>query len=106
MPKYLIQASYTSAGLQGLAKDKAVGRKAAVQAALKSVKGKLDCMYFAFGADDAILIVDVPDAISAAAISLVASSSGLVHTRTTPLLTVDDVDQALALPTKYRAPGS
>jgi hypothetical protein len=35
MPKYMIQASYTSAGLQGLAKDKASGRKAAVQAAMK-----------------------------------------------------------------------
>jgi hypothetical protein len=32
-------------------------------------------------------------------------SSGLVNIRTTPLLTVDEVDQALALPSRYRAPG-
>ena len=42
MPKYLIQASYTAEGLKGLAKDKASGRKAAVQAAMKAVKARLD----------------------------------------------------------------
>ncbi|HZO54608.1 MAG TPA: GYD domain-containing protein [Bryobacteraceae bacterium] len=105
MPKYLIQATYTSEGLKGLAKDKASGRKAAVQAAMKAVKGKVECMYFTFGADDVVLIVDAPDNIAAAAISLAAGSTGSVNIRTTPLLTVDEIDQALALPSKYRAPG-
>lgn len=105
MPKFLIQASYTAEGLNGLAKDKASGRKAAVQAAMKAIKGKLECMYFAFGDNDAVLIVDAPDNVAAAAISLATGSTGLVRIRTTPLLTIDEVDQALALPSKYRAPG-
>jgi uncharacterized protein with GYD domain len=105
MPKYLIQASYTAEGLKGLAKDKASGRKAAVQAAMKQVKGKLESFYFAFGSDDAVIIVEAPDNIAAAALSLTVGSTGLVNIRTTPLLTVDEVDQALALPSKYRAPG-
>ncbi|MBI2688952.1 MAG: GYD domain-containing protein [Acidobacteria bacterium] len=106
MPKYLLQASYTADGLKGLAKDKASGRKAAVNAAMKAVKGKVESFYFAFGADDVVLIVDAPDNIAAAAISLGAGATGLVNIRTTPLLTVDEVDQALALPTKYRGPGA
>lgn len=106
MPKYLIQASYTAEGLKGLAKDTAAGRKAAVSAAMKAVKGKLECFYFALGADDAVLIVDAPDNVSAAAIALHAASSGMVTIKTTPLLTVDEVDQALKLPAKYRAPGA
>lgn len=105
MPKFLIQASYTAEGLNGLAKDKASGRKAAVQSAMKAIKGKLECMYFAFGDSDAVLIVDAPDNVAAAAISLATGSTGLVRIRTTPLLTIDEVDQALALPSKYRAPG-
>ena len=105
MPKYLIQASYTAEGLKGLAKDKASGRRAAVQAAMKQIKGKVECFYFSFGADDAVLIVEAPDNVAAAALSLTAGSTGLVNIRTTPLLTVDEVDQALALPSKYRAPG-
>jgi len=36
---------------------------------------------------------------------LTVGSTGLVNIRTTPLLTVEEVDQALALPSKYRAPG-
>ncbi len=106
MPKYLIQASYTPEGLQGLAKDTASGRKAAVQAAIKSIKGKVESMYFTFGADDVVIIADLPDNVAAAAVSLSAGASGLVNLRTTPLLTVEEVDQALALPSRYRAPGA
>jgi uncharacterized protein with GYD domain len=105
MPKYLIQGSYTPEGLKGLAKDTASGRKAAVQAAMKSIKGKVECMYFAFGTDDVVLILEAPDNIAAAAVSLSVGSSGLVSVRTTPLLTVGDVDEALKLQSKYRAPG-
>ena len=107
MPKYLIQATYTAEGLRGLAKDKASGRKAAVQAAMKAVKGKIDSMYFSFGADDVFLVVDAPDNIAVAALSFTAGASGLlVNIRVTPLLTVDEVDRALALPSNYRAPGA
>lgn len=92
--------------MQGLAKDTASGRKAAVQAALKALKGKLECFYFSFGADDAVLIVEAPDNISAAAVSTSVGATGLVTLRTTPLLTVQEMDQALAIPSKYRAPGA
>jgi uncharacterized protein with GYD domain len=105
MPKYLIQASYTTEGLQGLFKDTASGRKAAVQSAVKAVGGKLEAFYYAFGADDAVILVDLPDNVTAAAVGLTTSSSGVVRTRTTPLLTVEEVDQALKVQTKYRAPG-
>lgn len=105
MPKYLIQGRYTPEGLKGLAKDKASGRKSAVQAAVKGLKGKVESFYFTFGSDDVVLIVDAPDNTAAAALSLTVGASGLVNIRTTPLLTIDEVDQALALPSKYRAPG-
>jgi uncharacterized protein with GYD domain len=105
MPKYLIQGRYTPEGLQGLAKDKASGRKAAVQAAMKNLKGKVESLYFALGSDDVVVIVEAPDNIAVAAMSMSVGSTGLINVRTTPLLTVEEVDQALALPTKYRAPG-
>jgi uncharacterized protein with GYD domain len=105
MPKYLIQGNYTPEGLNGLAKDKASGRKAAVQAAMKNLKGKVESFYFALGSDDVVLIVEAPDNIAVVALSLSVGSTGLVDIRTTPLLTVEEVDRALALPSKYRAPG-
>lgn len=105
MPKYLIRAEYTSAGTQGLIADSASGRRADVQTAVKALGGKVEAFYFAFGDDDVISIVDLPDNVHAAALGLAITSSGAVKIRTTPLLTIEEVDQALEVKTHYRAPG-
>ena len=105
MPKYMIQASYTVQGIEGLMKDSASGRRADVQAAVNSLGGKVDAFYYAFGADDAVIIMDLPDNVAAAALALTTSGKGAVRVRTTPLLTVEEVDRALEIQTKYRAPG-
>jgi uncharacterized protein with GYD domain len=105
MPKYLIQSSYTSEGINGLVGDSASGRRADVQAAVKAVGGKVEAFYYAFGADDTIVILDLPDNVTAAALALTTSATGTVRVRTTPLLTVEDVDKALEIKMRYRAPG-
>jgi len=105
MPKYLIHGSYTAEGLKGLAKDKASGRKAAVQAAMKGLKCKVESFYFTFGCDDVVLIVEAPDNVAVAAMSHHVGATGLVKLRTTVLLSIEEVDRALALQTNYRAPG-
>ena len=105
MSKYMIQASYTAEGLKGLQKDKASGRKAAVSKAAEALGGKLEALYYAFGKDDVVAILELPDNVSASALSLAVSESGIVRTRTTPLLTVDETDQALQKNVNYRAPG-
>lgn len=106
MPKYLIEASYTAEGLKGLARDKASGRKTTLIDALTSIGGKLEAMYFALGDADVYLICDCPDQSSAAALSFAASSTGLVRTKTIPLMTVEETDRALDLKTNYHAPGT
>ncbi len=105
MPRYLLQASYTAEGLKGLAKDTASGRKAAVTRAVESVGGKVEAFYFAFGADDVIVICDFPDNVTAAALALAVGSSSAAKSRTTPLLTVEEVDKALKKTVSYKAPG-
>jgi uncharacterized protein with GYD domain len=105
MPKYLIQASYTTEGLKGLIKDKASGRRAAIQKALKSVEAKMECFYYSFGDHDVVLVVDGPDNISAAALAFAVCSTGLARTSTTPLLTVEETDKALAKSVGYKGPG-
>ena len=106
MPKYLLHASYTAEGLRGLIKDTASGRKAAVQKGIKSAGGKLEAMYYCFGEDDLVIIADLPDNTAAAAVSITVAASGLVNTRVTPLLTVEEIDKAVKAKTKYRAPGA
>ena len=106
MPKYLFQARYTTEGIQGLVGDSASGRRADVQAAVKALGGKVEAFYYAFGDDDVVTIVDLPDNIKAMALGLTTTGSGAVRVRTTPLLTVEDVDEALEIKTQYRAPGA
>ena len=106
MAKYLITASYSAEGLKGLQKDKATGRRNAVRQACESIGGKLDAFYFAFGEDDVVSIVDLPDNVAASALSLAASATGLIRTRTTALLTVEEVDKSLATAIKFRGAGA
>ncbi len=106
MPKFLVEASYTTEGFKGLMKDKASGRKAALTSAAKKLGGKLDAIYFSLGDHDVILVVDLPDAITAAALTAAACASGTSRTKTTLLLTVAEADEALSKSVTYSAPGA
>jgi uncharacterized protein with GYD domain len=106
MAKFLITASYTAEGAKGLMKEGGSGRRAAVQKVLDSVGGKLEAFYFAFGKDDAFVIVDVPDNASVVAVSLAVNASGVVRVSTTPLISPDDLDAASKKSVGYRPPGA
>jgi uncharacterized protein with GYD domain len=80
-------------------------RRAALEAAVKSAGGKLEAFYFTYGVRDAITIVDLPDGESALALSLTVSSSGSVAFKTTPLITVEEMDRATKKTVSYRPPG-
>ena len=66
----------------------------------------MESFYFSFGAQDALVIVDMPDNVSAAALSLAINASGAVHATTTPLLTPEEMDKASGKKTAYKAPGA
>jgi uncharacterized protein with GYD domain len=106
MAKFLITGSYTAEGAKGLMKEGGSGRRAAVQKVLDTVGGKLEAFYFAFGKDDAYVIVDVPDNASIVAVSLAVNASGVVRVSTTPLISPDDIDAASKKSIPYRAPGA
>jgi uncharacterized protein with GYD domain len=105
MPKYLFQARYSAEGAIGLAKEGGTGRRDAVKKHLEDVGGKLESMHFAFGDVDCFVIVDLPDNASAAALSLAVNESGLIASRTTVLLTPEEMDRASKKKVHFRAPG-
>jgi uncharacterized protein with GYD domain len=104
MPKFLIRATYTVEGLRALKKDKAFNRVWAVKEAVASVGGKLDAFYWTLGEDEAILILDLPDEETAAALSMHVGAAGLVRTKTTRLLNLQDIEAALGKPVQYEVP--
>jgi uncharacterized protein with GYD domain len=105
MPKYLIQANYVGEGLKGLLKEGGSSRRAVVEKALGSVGGRIEAFYYAFGDTDVFVITDMPDNITAAAVSLIVNAPGTVSAKITVLLTPEEIDAATKVTATYRAPG-
>ncbi len=106
MPYYLVRASYTQQGIQGVMKEGAASRVTAVSELVASVGGRVDSAYWAFGDDDFLAIAELPDNAAALAIAATVGASGSVSVKTTVLMTAAEVDEALARRTAYRAPGA
>jgi uncharacterized protein with GYD domain len=105
MAKFLYQGSYTAAGVQGLRKDGGSGRFRAVEHLAASVGGKLEVYYWAHGSDDFFIVMDLPDGVTAAALSLIVNATGAVRVRSTPLITAEELDRAGQISANYRPPG-
>jgi len=104
--KYLLEVNYTLDGIRGVIAKGGSARKAAAQAAAKSVGGKVESFHFAFGGTDAFLIADLPDNTAAAALALTVSAAGGATVTTVALLTTEEIDAATAKSVKYNPPGS
>ena len=105
MPKYLVQANYVGEGIKGLLKDGGTGRRAAVEKLFGSVGGKIEAFYYAFGDTDLFIIADVPDNVSAAALSLTVNAAGAATAKVIVLLTPEEIDAAAKKTPNYRPPG-
>ncbi len=105
MPKYLFEARYSPEGAIGLAKEGGTGHRDAIKKHLEDVGGKLESMYFALGEVDCFVIVDLPDNVSAAALSLAVNESGLISIKAIVLLTPEDMDKASKKKVHFRAHG-
>jgi uncharacterized protein with GYD domain len=106
MARFLFQATYSPEGIKGVLKEGGTGRRAAVEAALKSLGGKLEAFYYAFGDTDVFVMVDGIDNATAAAFSMgVAQAGTLSSVKTTLLLTPEEIDQAAKKTMSYRPPG-
>ena len=105
MASFMVQFSYTEQGVKGLIKEGGSNRREATDKLVKSLGGKLVAYYFAFGDYDGIAIVEGMDNVDTAAAALIVGARGAVKTKTTVLLTPDEVDKAAKKSGNYRAPG-
>lgn len=95
MPYFLHQVSYTPEALARLIANPQ-DRFEAVRAPIEKLGGKVQNSYFAFGQYDAVLITEMPDNISAAAIALAFAAGGTVSKcNTTTLLTAAEAQDAM-----------
>ena len=105
MAKYLASGTYTLDGIRGVMKEGGTGRRRAIEALAVSMGGKLESLYWGFGHNDFYLIVDLPDNVTAAAVSMLVAATGAAQPQITVLLTAEEVDEATRRSGTYRPPG-
>jgi uncharacterized protein with GYD domain len=79
MPKYLVEVSYTAEGAKGLIKAGGSARRVAVQKMVESLGGRLEAFFFTFGENDMLVILDLPENLTAATLSLAVMSTGVAN---------------------------
>lgn len=90
MAPYMIEVGYTTDAWAKLIRNPQ-NRIEAVRPAVEAMGGRIEGAWYAFGKHDVILIVQMPDNVSAAALSLAFGAGGAVRSSvTTPLMTADD----------------
>jgi uncharacterized protein with GYD domain len=104
MARYLIIASYTAEGMQGVIAHGGTARQEAVEKMVSDLGGTVESFYFAFGEGDAYVTAELPDNTTAAAIGMRVAASGLVSCRTVVLLTPAEIDRAAQTSVGYQAP--
>jgi uncharacterized protein with GYD domain len=105
MAKYLAIASYTADGLRELAARGASARIEASKKLIAEAGGSIESFYYAFGSDDAYIVCDLPDNVAAAATAIAAGASGVVVNRMVPLLTAEEIDEAVSKNLQLAGPG-
>lgn len=106
MAKFLVEANYLSKGINGLLKEGGTRRREAVDELFASLGGRVEAFYFVFGDRDVIIIGELPDNTSAAALALRVNAAGVTTCKTTVLLTPKEIDDAVTRTSTYRPPGS
>lgn len=106
MPKYLYQANYTATGMQGLLREGGSSRRQVFESMAQEQGGGLEAFYYAFGGADLYMIFDLPDAATAAAISLSITAGGALSISTVQLITPEEIDEAVGKTVNYRLPGA
>jgi uncharacterized protein with GYD domain len=95
MAYYMIQAAFTPESWAKLVKNPQ-DRREAIRPMIEKLDGRLEGYWFGFGEYDAIVIAQVPDNVSAAALSLAAAAGGALKAiKTTPLMTMEEAMQAM-----------
>jgi len=95
MPHYLQQVAYSQEAWEALVANPQ-NRIEAVRPAIEKLGGKIEAAWFSFGDYDIVVITDMPDNVSAAAIAMAFAAGGACKSvHTTPLISPDEAIQAL-----------
>ncbi len=96
MAYYMFQGRYSVESIQAMVKNPQDREKAAKDL-IESMGGKLHSMFFAFGSEDIVVIIEVPDDKTAAATALAVAAGGAFSAgATTKLMTSAEAMDAMS----------
>jgi uncharacterized protein with GYD domain len=106
MAQYMFQATFNASSWAKMVKEPQ-DREAAMRPAIEKLGGKLLGFWMAFGESDTVMIVELPDNVTAASASMAAAASGgIASVRTTVLMSMEEGMKAMrkASASGYRPP--
>jgi uncharacterized protein with GYD domain len=90
MAYFLLQGAYSSESWKTLMKNP-VNRTEAIRPIIEKLGGSVETSFFAFGEYDVLLIMQMPDNVTAASFAFAIAAGGAFKShKTTPLLTWDE----------------
>ncbi|MGK5738574.1 GYD domain-containing protein [Micromonospora sp. URMC 103] len=106
MAKFLLKSTFTPEGVKGLVKDGGSKRAEVATRAIEAAGGRVESLCFGLGEYDTYVVCDLPDHKTAAALAIAIRAAGGVDTRVVPLLTPQEVDEAVRKQMSYQPPGA
>lgn len=106
MPHFLTQVSYNEQAWQAMVSNPQ-NRLEAIRPMIENMGGRIVNAYLAFGDYDFVLITELPNNVTAAALAIAAAAGGACKSvKTTPLMEATEGVEALrkAAAAGYRAP--
>ena len=106
MAHYLGQVSYNNRGISDLVNNPQ-DRSTHIRSVIEGLGGRMESFYHAFGDYDAVVIAELPDNVSAAAIALAVGAGGAIRRyKTTVLISTAEAVEAMrkASTVGYRPP--
>jgi uncharacterized protein with GYD domain len=95
MAKYALMGGYTTETWAKFIQNPGE-REGPVRRAVEAAGGKLETLYWSFGDDDYLVIMECPDDVAAAAIAVAVGSTGsLRNLRTIKLIEANELQQVL-----------
>jgi uncharacterized protein with GYD domain len=103
MSFYMFQGRYTTAAMKAMV-DKPQDREVAARPLIEALGGKLHHLFFCFGSEDVVALIEAPDDKAAVACSMAVGASGIMSAgATTKLMTSAEAMTAMAAAKKAAA---
>jgi len=107
VPKFLMQATFSTDGVKNLIEQGGTKREQQLQGLARSLGGSLEAVYFSPHRNEGFVIFDLPEGqrINLAGTVMAVNAGGFVQVKAQPVLTAKELDSAVEKARSVKVPG-